>query len=149
MQGWFHKRNVLVKLAYTDQASGIPPNNPPNQAFPPQDFQAGRINNPSSASRPRPVTYTVGSAEWIICALNIMGQQRYRYESYNGWCWDGASWRDIWSRTTYPQLFPNNAARPMQLSYFTCRIDFQGSPGPAKRDQVPLGYFGGHPVFSK
>jgi hypothetical protein len=132
-------------LAYTDQAH----QNPPNLAFPPEDFTGGRISNPSRPSAPRPVTNTLTSADWIICAVNIRGQQRYRYGNYNGWCWDGASFRDIWNRNTWSALFPQGTVPPQQLSYFACRIDFQGSPGPAKRDQIPLGHFAGQPIYCK
>lgn len=133
-----------MKLANSAQAHG----NPPNLAFPPEDYQAGRISNPSDSSNPRPVTQVVGAADWIICAVNTRGQQRYEYGNFNGWCWDGQSMRDIWSATTYAQFYPQGGpVPPTQLSYFACRIDFQGSPGPTKRDQIPLGHFGGEPIY--
>lgn len=139
-EGWHHKRNFTVKLAYTQHAQQA------SQAFPPQDYTAGRISNPSNNRNPRPATTTVGSAAWILCAVNTQGQQRYTYGNFNGWCWDGQSYRDMWNRTTYAGVL-NGLAPVQQLSYFACRIDFQGSPGPAKRDQTPLGEFGGQTVY--
>jgi hypothetical protein len=140
--GWFQKRNFTVQLAYTAAA------NPAASAFRPSAFTGGRIQNPSSNQAPRPATNTVGAndASWIICAVNIQGQQRYSYSSFNGWCWDGQSTRDVWNRATYATLF-GNFVPPQQLSYFACKIDFQGSPGLAKRDQVPLGFFGDDAVY--
>lgn len=143
--GWFQKRNFTVKLVN-------PVMNPtPANAFQPDPFTGGRIQDPSDPNNPMPTTHTVSAADasWIICAINIQGQQRYQYSSYNGLCWDGVSTRDVWRRTRYPTFFPPPAVPPQQRSYFACKIDFRGSPGLAKRDQKPIAYFGGDPIYGK
>lgn len=145
MLGWYQKRNFTVKLVN-------PAMNPtPANVFQPDPFTGGRIQDPSDARKPMPVTHAVGAADasWVICAINIQGQQRYRYSSYNGLCWDGVSTRDIWNRTRYAAFFPIPLAFPQQRSYFACKIDFRGSPGLAKRDQEPIAYFGGDPIYGK
>ncbi|KAK9775004.1 putative chitinase [Seiridium cardinale] len=141
--GWFQKRNFTVQLAYTATS------NPSASAFRPSSFTAGRIQDPSDGQAQQPSTHAVSAndASWIICAVNIQGQQRYSYSSFNGWCWDGQSMRDVWNRATYATLF-GTFVPPQQFSYFACKIDFQGSPGLAKRDQVPLGFFGNDPIYN-
>ncbi|KAK6063947.1 hypothetical protein SCUP234_13210 [Seiridium cupressi] len=141
--GWFQKRNFTVQLAYTATS------NPSASAFRPSSFTAGRIQNPSDGQAQQPSTQAgkANDGGWIICAVNIQGQQWYSYSSFNGWCWDGQSTRDIWNRATYGTLF-GTFVLPQQLSYFACKIDFQGSSGLAKRDQVPLGFFGNDPIYS-
>ncbi|KAK9415490.1 putative chitinase [Seiridium unicorne] len=141
--GWFQKRNFTVQLAYTATS------NPSASAFRPSSFTAGRIQDPSDSQAQQPSTHAVSAndASWIICAVNIQGQQRYSYSSFNGWCWDGQSTRDVWNRATYTTLF-GTFVPPQQFRYFACKIDFQGSPGLAKRDQVSLGLLGNDPIYN-
>ncbi|KAH8892896.1 hypothetical protein GQ53DRAFT_745887 [Thozetella sp. PMI_491] len=98
---------------------------------------------------PQPVTNTLSRADWVICAINTRGQQRHHYANFNRWCCDGASFCNIFNLANFPNLYPPGAVPPRRLSYFACRIDFNGSPGPAKRSQVPIGHFGGELVYVK
>lgn len=143
-EGWYHKANFTVQLV------DPMPNAQPANAFTPQAYTAGRFTGDGRADLNPPATNAaVPSAANIICAVNTQGQQRYRYGNYNGWCWDGTM-RRVWNPTRYPAVAALQASRGtviQQLSFFTCKIDFAGSLGPAKRSQVPLGHFGGDPVY--
>lgn len=88
-RSFFQKRNFTLHLAFP-QANANPDSQWPDQAF-----TSGTISG--GTGRNRPVTRTVGSSTWIICAVNKMGQQRYRYAGANGYCWDGASTKGAWS----------------------------------------------------
>ncbi|RDW72386.1 uncharacterized protein DSM5745_07558 [Aspergillus mulundensis] len=126
-RSFFQKRNFTLHLAFP-QANANPDSQWPDQAF-----TSGTISG--GTGRNRPVTRTVGSSTWIICAVNKMGQQRYRYAGANGYCWDGASTKGAWS--SVGQI----------IRVFQCKITFAGSAGPAKRDGQPLGYFGDDAVL--
>jgi hypothetical protein len=96
---WHSKRNFTLQLAYPDD-------NNAKDAFTGGSVTGGSLQDPSDNKNPKPATYTLTDASWIICAVNTMGQQRFQMTSFNGWCWDGVSRRQMWN------------GLGMQLSYF-------------------------------
>lgn len=134
---WYHRRNFTLFLV----------NNRLNGpfSFPGNAFTAGRINGDGAA-----VT-TVNNAAWIMCAVSLRGQARFRFlRDYNGWCWDGVSRSQAW-RFANPSGQAGTAT--WRNVFYTCRIDFVGStysrsPNSNKRSAPrPIGYFGGQPVY--
>ncbi|KAF7176523.1 hypothetical protein CNMCM7691_002841 [Aspergillus felis] len=126
---YYHKRNFTLFLSYPRA------NQNPDGQWPDQSFSSGLITGGSSTNDP--VTTTVGSSTWVICAVNTMGQQRYRFgDRPNGLCTDGQSTKTAWSG-----LYTI-------LVVYDCKISFNGSPGPTKRDNTPLGYLSGDPYYS-
>jgi hypothetical protein len=124
-----HKRNFKLFLAYPQA------NQNPDAQWPDQNYQSGTITGNDQYGPP--VTTVVGASTWVLCAANHRGQQRYRWRAggYNGMCSDGQSTRPTW----------NNAYN--SISYYRCRINFAGTPGPQKRDQIPLGHMGSEPYY--
>jgi hypothetical protein len=87
---YYHKRNFTLFLSYPRAGQN------PDSQWPDQDFSSGRITGDSRTNAP--VTTTVGSSTWVICAVNTMGQQRYRFgDRPNGLCTDGQSTKNTWS----------------------------------------------------
>ncbi|KAI0197886.1 hypothetical protein F4808DRAFT_473454 [Astrocystis sublimbata] len=132
---WFHKRNFTLHLI--SNAVGQP------ASFPSNDFSAGTLF-PGRAGTP--FTTTVNDAAWILCAINLRGQERFRWGTnqdgstqHNGYCWDGRTTTAAWT----------NGGNFQRLSYFSCDIDFTGAPhANSKRNlMTPIGYFGGEPIY--
>lgn len=128
--GWYHKRNFTLQLAYPDPADN------PEDAFPSGKVGTGTINDPADSKKPKPVTHTLGSAAWIICAINTQSQARYTIDGANGWCWDGISRRAALNGHT------------TILSYWQCNVNFSPPAGALKRDVQPIGYLAGAPIYS-
>ena len=84
-----------------------------------------------------PASDTVCDAAWIICAVSLRGQQRFKFAgNINGYCWDGTSTTPI----------TNTPFR--RLTYFGCKIDFVGAVFSNKKKRVePIGYFYDEPVY--
>ncbi|RLL93598.1 hypothetical protein CFD26_101115 [Aspergillus turcosus] len=126
---YYHKRNFTVFLSYPREGQN------PNGQWPDQAFDKGTITGDSEKNPP--VTKTVGSSTWVVCAINTRGQQRYRFGNRpNGLCTDGVTTKDTWKGLA------------KILVVYQCKISFQGSPGPTKRDSTPLGYLAGDPYYS-
>lgn len=49
------------------------------------NYRAGRINPPRPSAQPALGHTAVGIEQWIACAVNTLGQARYRINSYNAW----------------------------------------------------------------
>ncbi|KAI6080959.1 hypothetical protein F4821DRAFT_265394 [Hypoxylon rubiginosum] len=131
---WFHKRNFTLHLV----------NNGPSTPaqFPENAFASGTL----VAGDYPPATTVVGNAAWIMCAVSLRGQERFKWtvnadgsRRHNGYCWDGQSQTAAWG----------GAGNFQRLRYFSCDIDFVGAPhATPKRGLEPMGYFGDEPVYS-
>ncbi|KAJ2980520.1 hypothetical protein NUW58_g6925 [Xylaria curta] len=125
---WFHKRNYTLQLVTPDAGGAV--------TFPVTGYTSGVLNNKGTS---------LNSAAWIVCAISLRGQERFRFRAnaqgvrQNGYCWDGSSWTLAWK-------WEENVER---IKYFSCTIEFAGAPSsPTKRDVKPIGYFGGEPIYS-
>ncbi|GFF97764.1 hypothetical protein IFM53868_09390 [Aspergillus udagawae] len=126
---YYHKQKLNLFLSYPRSAQNL------DGQWPDQAFSSGLITGSSSTNDP--VTTTVGSSTWVICAINSTGQQRDRFGSQpNRICSDDQSTKKTW-RELY-----------MKLIVYDCKISFNGSPGPTKRDNTPLGYLSGDPYYA-
>jgi len=139
---WYHKRNFTLYLQNNPTLGGQP------ALFAGSQFTSGAIfakKNKDAVDRD-PATTIVSNAAWIICAVSLRGQERYRWRrnndgslAHNGWCWDGQTmltvWRAIGTRQT--------------LQYYSCDIDFVGAPH-VKRGETPepIGYWGDEAIYS-
>lgn len=88
---WFHKRNFTLHLV----------NNGPSTPaqFPENAFASGTL----VAGDYPPATTVVGNAAWIMCAVSLRGQERFKWtvnadgsRRHNGYCWDGQSQTAAW-----------------------------------------------------
>ncbi|PKY05235.1 hypothetical protein P168DRAFT_310631 [Aspergillus campestris IBT 28561] len=126
---YYHKRNFTLFLTYPRN------NEQPDAQWPDQAFTDGTI---TGKGKTPPATDTVASSTQVICAVNTMGQQRYRFESRaNGLCTDGQTTKKSWKGLVDV------------LVVYECKVGFNGSPRPTKRDNTPLGYLGGDPYYCK
>ncbi|KAI0439807.1 hypothetical protein F4803DRAFT_568057 [Xylaria telfairii] len=132
---WFHKRNFTLHLVTNDGTGAA--------TFPNGDFSSGSLF-PGDAGTP--VVNTVNDAAWIMCAVSLRGQERYKWSvnkdgstTHNGYCWDGNGQTAAW----------NGVANFQRLKYFSCDIDFVGAPhGVTKRNLMePIGYLGDEPIY--
>jgi hypothetical protein len=124
-EDWYHKRNFTLFLV----------NNAPGaQAdFPGNAFSASNIID---GTKNRPVTTTITEAAWIMCAVSLRGQTRFKFNSrFNGYCWDGT--------TTAPAAGGNY----QRLQYYACKIDFVGATFVNKKRSEPIGFFHDEPVY--
>ena len=107
-------------------------NNAPGQQsdFPGNQFSSGEIvtKNPKLA---------IGDAAWIICAVSLRGQKRYKFKvNYNGYCWDGVTTKADAEGHFY------------RLVYWRCKVDFVGATFVNKKKRTePVGYFHDEPVY--
>lgn len=87
---YYHKRNFTVHLAIpsTPNANSI--------SLPGVGGVGADLRDATDRNAPKPVNRRITDPTNIICAVNTMGQQRYRLSSYNGWCWDGVTTRPQW-----------------------------------------------------
>jgi hypothetical protein len=125
---WYHKRNFTLFLV----------NNAPGaQAdFPGNVFSSANI---IPGTRKRPVTTVITDAAWIMCAVSLRGQARYKFEPgqrFNGYCWDGSS-RKAFAGGHFQRLL-----------YFGCKIDFVGATFPNMKRSEPIGFFHDEPVYN-
>lgn len=85
---YYHKRNFTLFLSYPRIGQQ------PDAQWPDQSFTDGTI---TGKGKKPPMTSTVGSSTWVICAVNTMGQQRYRFGSRaNGLCTDAQTTTKVW-----------------------------------------------------
>jgi hypothetical protein len=125
---WYHKRNFTLFLV----------NNAPGAQsdFPGNAFSSGE----NGVGSKKPIATTVVTdAAWIMCAVSLRGQARYKFASNqrsNGYCWDGTS--RTMTAVGYFQ----------RLEYFACKIDFIGATFVNKKRSEPIGFFHDEPVYS-
>lgn len=88
---YYHKRNFTLFLSYPREGQN------PDQQFEGQNFDSGKMNKPSRIDKdhPGPVIEDVPSPK-VICAVNIMGQNRYAYAGGNALCTDGRRMQKSW-----------------------------------------------------
>jgi hypothetical protein len=122
---WYHKRNFTLFLVN---------NVPGGQAnFPGNAFSSGEVG---IGSKKPPITTVVTDAAWIMCAVSLRGQARFKFDSrFNGYCWDG---------TTTTRAAGGNYQR---LQYYACKIDFVGANFVNKKRSEPIGFFHDEPVY--
>lgn len=74
------------------------PSNPDSLSvsFPDVGSISANLRDPSDLNAPNPAVRRITDVTNVICAVNTMGQQRYRWSSYNAWCWDGQTTRQEW-----------------------------------------------------
>jgi hypothetical protein len=121
---WYHKRNFTLILVNA---------NANNVNFPGSNFASGSIPNPKS---PQPVTTIISGSTWIMCAVSVRGQQRFKFRgNINGYCWDGQSTSSAASGHFTRQR------------YFGCRIDFVGAAFVNRKRAEPIGYFHDEAVY--
>ncbi|KAJ3495219.1 hypothetical protein NLG97_g3552 [Lecanicillium saksenae] len=125
---YYHKRNFTVVLTNPD------PDNSPETAWPDGNFKKGTIVGGSDKGG-LPSTTKVDNAAYVLCAINTQGQQRYKFTSFNAYCWDGTSYKEAAGGWTESR------------QYFGCNVDFEGSPFVTRRS-VPDGYIGSVPFYS-
>ncbi|EAU34904.1 conserved hypothetical protein [Aspergillus terreus NIH2624] len=126
---YYHKRNFTLFLSYPRDGQQ------PDAQWPNQDFKDGTF---TGKGKPPPVTTTVESSTWVICAVNTMGEQRYRFGSRaNALCTDAQTTMPVWNGLLHV------------VKFYQCKVGFSGSPGPTKRDNIPLGYLGGEPYYCR
>lgn len=126
---FYHKRNFTLHLVNNVVGTAAD--------FAGSGFQSGTLPN-------KDPTETVTEAAWIMCAVSLRGQKRYKFSGkINGYCWDGktTSW-----------VINGHFER---LTLFSCAIDFVGAPfvggGESdKRDEqrAPIGFFNDEPVYA-
>lgn len=137
---WYHKRNFTLYLV-NNRINGP-------YYFPGNSFTQGTINTKGDGTAP--AVNTVNNAAWIMCAVSLRGQSRFRFtRGYNGWCWDGTSTEQTWQFANPSQ---NAGTATWRNVYFNCRIDFVGSTfngRPGTKRSLPVGYFAGQPVYGK
>lgn len=69
---------------------------------------------------------SIEKAVWIVCAVSLRGQARYRFDgNYNGYCWDGS---------TKTLASAKLGLSWMRLEYRRCRIDFEGAKFVSSKD---------------
>lgn len=86
-QSWYHKRNFTVQLAYPKTASATSPTFPGLRSMSGNLF-AGKSYTPRNKA--------LKSMDNVICAVSTNGQNRFRSNSVNGYCWDGVQTRKKW-----------------------------------------------------
>jgi hypothetical protein len=122
----YHKRNFTLFLVNNDNTG--------QASFPGNDFSSGELGK----GRVRPATSTVSNANagWIICAVSLRGQARFKFTgSVNGYCWDGATFTSA------------GGGHFQRLKYWGCKIDFVGATFNNKKRSEPLGYFHDEAVY--
>ena len=74
------------------------PSNPDalSVSFPDVGSISANLRDPSDSNAPGPAVRRITDVTNVICAVNTMGQQRYRWSSYNAWCSDGQTKRPEW-----------------------------------------------------
>jgi hypothetical protein len=119
---WYHKRNFTLVLVNAQAGQ---------TAFGGETFSTGqRIDTATT-----PIT----SAAWIMCAVSLRGQARYKFSGrFNGYCWDGTSTTPALSRSTLAF---------QRLKYWGCKIDFVGAAFVSKKRAAPIGYFHDEAVY--
>jgi hypothetical protein len=112
-------------------------------SFPGNDFQSGKLIGSSSN---KPQTETVGDAAWIMCAVSLRGQSRYKFSgNINGYCWDGQTKKKVWKAAQDPA----NGVVYEKNQYYGCVVDFVGSVFSNGKRSLPIGYFHDEPVYGK
>lgn len=125
-EDWYHKRNFTLFLVNA---------NANNVNLPGSNFASGSIDKSA-----KPATTTVTGTAWIMCAVSLRGQQRFKFRkgvNINGYCWDGVS-----RKAAAGGHFQRHI-------YFGCKIDFVGATFanvPTKRSE-PIGYFHDEAVY--
>jgi hypothetical protein len=125
-EDWKHKRNFTLFLVN---------NVPGGQAdFPGNAFSASNI---IPGTNNVPVTTVITDAAWIMCAVSLRGQARYKFKGqHNGYCWDGTT------------RVPAGGGHFQRLQYFGCKIDFVGATFANKKRSEPIGFFHDEPVYN-
>ncbi|KAF2489708.1 hypothetical protein BU16DRAFT_566807 [Lophium mytilinum] len=132
---WYHKRNFTLCLK-NNKLSGT-------SSFAETTFPTGTLFPGSAGSS---ATTVIGNTPWIICAVNLRGQDRYRWArrksgnlAHNGYCWDDTTMKPV----------RKGVGRQVSVRHFSCDINF-GDAQHVKRGQEakPIGYFGGEPIYS-
>jgi hypothetical protein len=136
---WYHKRNFTLHLV--DNAVGGQVNFPDNQFQTGSLFTTGKGRVPAGGG-------TLTDGAFVICAISLRGQDRFRFSSnkggaktHNGYCWDGVSTTVAWEEAGQSVI---------RLQYFSCDVDFVGAPHRKRGEPepVPIGYYGGEPIYS-
>jgi hypothetical protein len=112
-------------------------------SFPGNDFQSGEIIGSNSN---KPTTDVVGDAAWIMCAISLRGQARYKFTGQiNGYCWDGQTKKKIWKAahdTANGVVYEVN-------QYYGCAVDFVGAAFSNGKRSLPIGHFHDEPIYGK
>lgn len=129
---WYHKRNYTLHLVSNPLIGPA--------HFPPDGFSRGTISTEQTGDH-HPGTDTVSNAAWIMCAVNLQGQARYKFSGqFNAYCWDGQYTR---------QAIAAGGVVILKMHHFSCTVDFVGSAFRNSKRSEPIGYFGGQPVYGK
>lgn len=129
---WYHKRNFTMYLVNNDGHIAA--------AFPGHTSATGTLVSNTGAQNTN-----LNDATWIICAISLRGQQRYRWGpnkdgsvKHNGYCWDGVTTRPVWG----------GVGNFVVIWYFSCDIDFDGAPHQKRGEKPgPIGFYGGEPIY--
>jgi hypothetical protein len=127
----FHKRNFTLYLVNNGLGG--------TSSFPGNDFQSGQLGQ-SGGNK------VVGDAAWIMCAVSLRGQARYKFTgNINGYCWDGQTKKKVWKAA-------HDAANGVVYEinqYYGCAIDFVGARFTNGKRSLPIGYFHDEPIYGK
>ena len=105
---YYHKRNFTLFLSYPRDGQQ------PDAQWPNQDFKDGTF---TGKGKPPPVTTTVESSTWVICAVNTMGEQRYRFGSRaNALCTDAQTTMPVWNGLLHVVKFYQYVSSLLSLS---------------------------------
>ncbi|OAA77046.1 Chitinase II [Akanthomyces lecanii RCEF 1005] len=118
-----HSAGISAALAYPKTASATSPTFPGLRSMSGNLF-AGKSYTPRNKA--------LKSMDNVICAVSTNGQNRFRSNSVNGYCWDGVQTRKKWGGLIDV------------IVAFSCRLSFKTT---GKRDQIPIGFLGDEPVY--